>query len=214
VLGPLMSSTGHAGLRVEAPDLRLLCDPWVSAGGAFLGSWFPFPDNSHLRAVRGLARRMCADSGVSAPSGSSSKWGTSTSRSPSSGAPDSLRRPMISSCVFSAVRSQNSTRLRITRTTWYEPPTAHAGSASPGCTHTSSSISGSSVGAGLAVPSLNPSRLRVDTCPPVSVFGRTNPLAIHRSVRLARVTRISRRSAWVTVSSVPPQICSSRSPWL
>ena len=46
-----MRSTGHAGLRVEAPDLRLLCDPWVSAGGAFLGSWFPFPDNSHLRAV-------------------------------------------------------------------------------------------------------------------------------------------------------------------
>lgn len=54
MLGPLMSSTGHAGLRVEAPDLRLLCDPWVSAGGAFLGSWFPFPDNSHLRAVPGL----------------------------------------------------------------------------------------------------------------------------------------------------------------
>jgi UDP-MurNAc hydroxylase len=46
-----MSSTGHTGLRVETPDLRLLCDPWVSAGGAYLGSWFPFPDNSHLRAV-------------------------------------------------------------------------------------------------------------------------------------------------------------------
>jgi UDP-MurNAc hydroxylase len=51
---PLISSTGHAGLRVEATDLRLLCDPWMSPGGAFLGTWFPFPDNSHLRAVPGL----------------------------------------------------------------------------------------------------------------------------------------------------------------
>ncbi|WP_370343121.1 Rieske 2Fe-2S domain-containing protein [Catenulispora sp. MAP5-51] len=42
------------GLRVETPDLRLLCDPWVSPGGAFLGSWFPFPDNSHLHTVPGL----------------------------------------------------------------------------------------------------------------------------------------------------------------
>ena len=54
MLGPLMSSTGHAGLRVETPHLRLLCDPWVSPGGAFLASRFPFPDNSHLRAVPGL----------------------------------------------------------------------------------------------------------------------------------------------------------------
>ena len=49
-----MSSTGHTGLRIQAPDLRLLCDPWVSPDGAFLGSWFPFPDNSHLRSVPGL----------------------------------------------------------------------------------------------------------------------------------------------------------------
>lgn len=27
----------------------MLCDPWMSPGGAFMGSWFPFPDNSHLR---------------------------------------------------------------------------------------------------------------------------------------------------------------------
>lgn len=49
-----MSSIGHAGLRVEAEDLRLLCDPWVSPGGAFFGSRFPFPDNSHLRRVPDL----------------------------------------------------------------------------------------------------------------------------------------------------------------
>ena len=51
VNGPLVTSIGHAGLRVEARGLRLLCDPWLSTGGAFLGSWFPFPDNSHLRSV-------------------------------------------------------------------------------------------------------------------------------------------------------------------
>jgi UDP-MurNAc hydroxylase len=27
----------------------MLCDPWLSPGGAFLGSWFQFPDNAHLR---------------------------------------------------------------------------------------------------------------------------------------------------------------------
>lgn len=54
VLGPLVSSTGHAGLRVEAPDLRLLCDPWVSRGGAFLGSWFPVPHNGRLWSVPGF----------------------------------------------------------------------------------------------------------------------------------------------------------------
>ncbi|NUP50943.1 MAG: MBL fold metallo-hydrolase [Catenulispora sp.] len=52
--GPLVTSLGHAGLRVEASGLKLLCDPWLSPGGAFLGSWFQFPDNSHLRTVPGL----------------------------------------------------------------------------------------------------------------------------------------------------------------
>jgi nitrite reductase/ring-hydroxylating ferredoxin subunit len=45
---PIVTSLGHAGLRIETPDLRLLCDPWLSPHGAFLGSWFQFPDNSHL----------------------------------------------------------------------------------------------------------------------------------------------------------------------
>jgi L-ascorbate metabolism protein UlaG (beta-lactamase superfamily)/nitrite reductase/ring-hydroxylating ferredoxin subunit len=47
--GPLVTALGHAGLRIDAPGVRVLADPWVSPGGAFLGSWFPFPDNSHLR---------------------------------------------------------------------------------------------------------------------------------------------------------------------
>ena len=47
--GPLVTSLGHAGLRIDAPGLRMLCDPWMSPRGAFLGSWFPFPDNAHVR---------------------------------------------------------------------------------------------------------------------------------------------------------------------
>ncbi|EWT01722.1 hypothetical protein N865_07645 [Intrasporangium oryzae NRRL B-24470] len=47
--GPVVTSLGHAGLRIDAPGLRMLCDPWLSPGGAFLGSWFPFPDNEHMR---------------------------------------------------------------------------------------------------------------------------------------------------------------------
>jgi UDP-MurNAc hydroxylase len=43
-----VTALGHAGLRVDAPGVRLLADPWLSPGGAFLGAWFPFPDNSHL----------------------------------------------------------------------------------------------------------------------------------------------------------------------
>ena len=48
---PRVSGLGHAGLRIDAPDtgLRILADPWFARGGAFLGSWFPFPDNAHLR---------------------------------------------------------------------------------------------------------------------------------------------------------------------
>ncbi len=44
-----VTALGHAGLRVDAPGLSLLCDPWLSPGGTFLGSWFQFPDNAHLR---------------------------------------------------------------------------------------------------------------------------------------------------------------------
>lgn len=44
-----MTALGHAGLRIDAPGIRVLADPWLSEGGAFLGSWFPFPDNAHVR---------------------------------------------------------------------------------------------------------------------------------------------------------------------
>ncbi|MFG1911998.1 MBL fold metallo-hydrolase [Kribbella sp. NPDC048928] len=43
-----ITALGHAGLRIDGAGFRILADPWLSPGGAFLGSWFPFPDNSHL----------------------------------------------------------------------------------------------------------------------------------------------------------------------
>ena len=48
---PRVTGLGHAGLQIDVPDtgLRVLADPWFSSAGAFLGSWFPFPDNAHLR---------------------------------------------------------------------------------------------------------------------------------------------------------------------
>ena len=50
---PLVTGLGHAGLRVETADLRLLFDPWLS-GSAFLGAWYPLPDNRFLRTERVL----------------------------------------------------------------------------------------------------------------------------------------------------------------
>ncbi|NJL10122.1 MAG: MBL fold metallo-hydrolase, partial [Calothrix sp. SM1_7_51] len=39
---------GHAGLKVETIECTLLVDPWFSPEGAFLASWFQYPDNQHL----------------------------------------------------------------------------------------------------------------------------------------------------------------------
>jgi len=45
---PTLTFLGHAGLAVQADRFRLLADPWLSPGGAFLGSWHQFPRNDHL----------------------------------------------------------------------------------------------------------------------------------------------------------------------
>ena len=45
-----ITALGHAGLKVETSGATILVDPWFSPEGAFQGSWFPFPDNSHLLA--------------------------------------------------------------------------------------------------------------------------------------------------------------------
>lgn len=39
---------GHAGLKVETTSATVLVDPWLSPEGAFLASWFQYPDNQHL----------------------------------------------------------------------------------------------------------------------------------------------------------------------
>jgi UDP-MurNAc hydroxylase len=43
-----ITSLGHAGLRVDGVDLRLLMDPWLSRRGAFQAAWYQFPANAHL----------------------------------------------------------------------------------------------------------------------------------------------------------------------
>jgi UDP-MurNAc hydroxylase len=37
---------GHAGLQISCGGRTILCDPWFNP--AYLWSWFPYPDNSHL----------------------------------------------------------------------------------------------------------------------------------------------------------------------
>ena len=43
-----VTALGHAGLKVETSSATLLIDPWFSPEGTFLGSWFQYPDNSHV----------------------------------------------------------------------------------------------------------------------------------------------------------------------
>lgn len=44
----LVTSIGHAGLKVKTKNATLLLDPWMTPYGAFQGSWFQFPDNKHV----------------------------------------------------------------------------------------------------------------------------------------------------------------------
>ena len=44
--GTVIRYLGHAGFVVSHAGARLLIDPWFYP--AFLGAWFPFPDNRHL----------------------------------------------------------------------------------------------------------------------------------------------------------------------
>lgn len=43
---------GHAGIRVDGVDLRMVMDCWMSERGAFQGSWYQFPSNAHLDQAR------------------------------------------------------------------------------------------------------------------------------------------------------------------
>jgi len=42
---------GHSGLDIRLGTARIVCDPWLSARGAYLGSWHQFPANDHLAAA-------------------------------------------------------------------------------------------------------------------------------------------------------------------
>ncbi len=39
---------GHAGWLYEDEDIKCVFDPWNSNSGAFLDSWYPFPDNNNI----------------------------------------------------------------------------------------------------------------------------------------------------------------------
>jgi UDP-MurNAc hydroxylase len=41
---------GHFGLDVRLGAARVVCDPWFSPRGAYLGAWHQFPANDHLAA--------------------------------------------------------------------------------------------------------------------------------------------------------------------
>jgi UDP-MurNAc hydroxylase len=43
-----ITSLGHAGLRLETEDVRLLMDAWLSPRGAFQAAWFQLPSNHHI----------------------------------------------------------------------------------------------------------------------------------------------------------------------
>jgi UDP-MurNAc hydroxylase len=46
---PSVYYLGHAGFILEYRGCRVLIDPWFHA--AFLHSWFPYLDNSHLTSI-------------------------------------------------------------------------------------------------------------------------------------------------------------------
>ena len=39
---------GHACIYIKSNDLSIVTDPWFSKDGAFLSTWFQFPDNTDL----------------------------------------------------------------------------------------------------------------------------------------------------------------------
>lgn len=39
---------GHASIHIKTPQISIVTDPWFSKSGAFLNSWFQFPDNTEL----------------------------------------------------------------------------------------------------------------------------------------------------------------------
>jgi UDP-MurNAc hydroxylase len=49
---PTLEFLGHAGCLFHFGGVRILCDPWISDEGAFLGAWHQFPPNDFLNQAR------------------------------------------------------------------------------------------------------------------------------------------------------------------
>jgi len=49
---PTLEFLGHAGCLFHFQGVRILCDPWISEQGAFLGAWHQFPPNHFLDRTR------------------------------------------------------------------------------------------------------------------------------------------------------------------
>jgi UDP-MurNAc hydroxylase len=43
-----ITSTGHAGLWIKTPDVKILCDPWLHKNPKFFKTWSVYPNNNHL----------------------------------------------------------------------------------------------------------------------------------------------------------------------
>ena len=39
---------GHASIYIKTDTTSLVVDPWFSKGGAFLHTWFQYPDNTEI----------------------------------------------------------------------------------------------------------------------------------------------------------------------
>jgi hypothetical protein len=109
------------------------------------------------------------------------------------------------SCSLIDTRSQNSTSIRISRTTWYEPPRAHAGSAGSSTQTRLVAVAP----AGFAVPSLNPSRFREV---PAGRGGELYPSIFQRGAMPPRVCLVMSLIAWWIVSGWLAHSWTSRSP--
>ena len=39
---------GHASIYIKTPNVSIVTDPWFSKTGAFLYTWYQFPDNTEI----------------------------------------------------------------------------------------------------------------------------------------------------------------------
>ncbi len=123
-------------------------------------------------------------------------------------------RPISASCSASEVRSHVSMRILMRRATRYEPPASQPSFAScsgEGTQTCSSSEIGSSAFR-LAVPSLNPNRLRVVICAVEVDEVRPKPSWDHLTVAVPKAMRARLRTACTATCGSSAHACMQRSP--